>query len=100
MKRAKAWTALFFLGLFLLYALIPRTVGMGHASRLDLTKAIVHHGSFVIDDYVKNTIDWSYAGGHYYTNKAPGFLPCRTFYWAMTKVEATFRQERHRLVLP
>ena len=93
MKRAKAWTALFFLGLFLLYALIPRTVGMGHASRLDLTKAIVHHGSFGIDDYVKNTIDWSYAGGHYYTNKAPGvsFLAV-PFYWAMTKVEATFRQ--------
>ena len=72
MKRAKAWTALFFLGLFLLTP-DPRTVGMGHASRLDLTKAIVHHGSFVIDDYVKNTIDWSYAGSHYYTNKAPGF---------------------------
>jgi hypothetical protein len=41
-------------------------------SRLDLLHALVLHGTFCIDDYVKNTNDRTIANGHYYCDKAPG----------------------------
>lgn len=79
---------LFFSTLLLLYVFAPRYVGMGHASRFDLTRAIVHNSTFAIDPYVDNTIDWSYHDGHYYTNKAPGVsLMAVPVYFVFHKLE-------------
>ena len=41
-------------------------------SRLALTRAIVEHGSFQIDDYHDPTGDKSWREGHFYCDKAPG----------------------------
>ena len=78
----------FFLLLFVLYWKAPDYVGENTATRIDLTKAIVFDHSFQIDNYVKNTGDWSQRDGHYYTNKAPGSsLLLVPFYYAFVAVE-------------
>jgi len=79
---------LFFSLLLLLYTFAPRYVGMGHASRYDLTLAVADDHTFNIDKYVHNTIDWSFYNGHYYTNKAPGVsLLAVPFYFLLTRTE-------------
>jgi len=50
----------------------PSPVGPNEAAHLDLTRAIVDHGSFTIDAYHANTEDVALYHGHYYVNKAPG----------------------------
>ena len=42
------------------------------ASRLSMCLALLDDGSFIIDKYEHNTIDKSFANGHYYCDKAPG----------------------------
>ena len=55
--------------------------GWNQNSRICLTRAMIHHHTFIIDEYKEdshdppfefvNTGDWSYYEGHYYTNKSP-----------------------------
>ena len=46
--------------------------GQNQNANFDLARALVEQGSIRIDDYRDNTIDVSFAGGHFYSNKAPG----------------------------
>jgi len=41
-------------------------------SRLDMAFAVVEDGSFQIDRFVWNTVDYAKVGDHYYSDKAPG----------------------------
>ncbi len=53
-------------------------------SRLDLVYAMVDKGTFVIDDYHRNTIDKAFFKGHYYSDKAPGLsLFGALIYWLL-----------------
>lgn len=50
----------------------PRWADWNQNSRLDLTVAIVEHGTLSIDCCVSNTGDFAYYDGHTYSDKAPG----------------------------
>jgi hypothetical protein len=68
------WTVV---GLFLLLILcytytLPRWADPNQNSRLDMVVAIVDDGTFRIDEYVGNTVDYAKVGEHYYSDKAPG----------------------------
>lgn len=65
----------FFLALILLgcYAyFFPRWADPNQNSRLDMVAAVVEDGTFVIDPYVANTVDYARVGEHYYSDKPPG----------------------------
>jgi len=73
-QRREKWIAI---GLFLLLLLcytytLPRWADPNQNSRLDMVVAVVDDGTFHIDDYVENTVDYAKVGGHYYSDKAPG----------------------------
>ena len=62
-----------FLVLLLCYAYIfPRWADPNQNSRLDMVFAVVEEGTFQIDRYVANTVDYAKVGEHYYSDKAPG----------------------------
>src|SRR5262245_22887495 len=64
---------LIFAILLVSYAYIfPRWADPNQNSRLDMVVAIVEDGSFQIDPYVHNTVDYAKVGEHYYSDKAPG----------------------------
>jgi hypothetical protein len=50
----------------------PRWADPNQNSRLDMVVAVVDDGTFRIDDYVENTVDYAKIGEHYYSDKAPG----------------------------
>jgi hypothetical protein len=50
----------------------PRWADNNANSRLDMIVAIVDDGTFKIDKYVGNTVDYAKVDGHYYSDKAPG----------------------------
>jgi hypothetical protein len=50
----------------------PRWADPNQNSRLDMVFAVVEDGTFQIDKYVENTVDYAKVGGHYYSDKAPG----------------------------
>jgi len=52
--------------------ILPRWADWSQNSRLNLTLAIVDHGSLSIDAYFGNTGDYAKFEGHYYSDKAPG----------------------------
>ena len=54
------------------YAYFFPVPGYNQDSRLDLTRAIVEHGTLSIDSYQDNTGDKARFGDHYYSDKAPG----------------------------
>jgi len=54
------------------YGYFQMPAAWNQTSRFDLVRAIVEDGSFRIDPYHENTGDKSFAGGHYYSDKAPG----------------------------
>lgn len=57
-------------------------------SHIALTFAVVEHGTFAIDPYIKATEDWSSFGGHYYSNKAPGpALAAVPFYFVQFQLQ-------------
>lgn len=60
-----------FLAVALAYT-FPRWADPNQNSRLDMVVAFVENGSFRIDDYVANTVDYAKVDGHYYSDKAPG----------------------------
>jgi hypothetical protein len=73
-QRRERWIVLcLFLLLLLCYTYtLPRWADPNQNSRLDLVIAIVDDGTFQIDDYVENTVDYAKVGKHYYSDKAPG----------------------------
>ena len=57
------------------------------ASRYFLMSSIVDHGTFHIDRYQERTLDKSYAGGHYFSNKAIGAsLLGVPVYWMLRQI--------------
>jgi hypothetical protein len=50
----------------------PRWADPNQNSRLDMVFAVVEDGTFRIDNYVANTVDYAKVGSHYYSDKAPG----------------------------
>lgn len=59
--------------LLLCYAYIfPRWADPNQNSRLNMVFAVVEDGTFQIDQYVANTVDYAKVGEHYYSDKAPG----------------------------
>ncbi|MCB0150355.1 MAG: hypothetical protein KDE01_22240, partial [Caldilineaceae bacterium] len=65
------------LGIFLLLLLcytyiFPRWADPNQNSRLNMVFAVVEDGTFQIDRYVSNTVDYAKVGEHYYSDKAPG----------------------------
>ncbi|MFZ5917174.1 MAG: hypothetical protein ACOYZ7_09595 [Chloroflexota bacterium] len=74
LPRREKWIAA---GLFLLLLLcytytLPRWADPNQNSRLDMIVAVVDDGTFQIDKYVDNTVDYARIDGHYYSDKAPG----------------------------
>lgn len=62
-----------FLILLVCYTYIfPRWADPNQNSRLDMIVAVVDDGTFQIDNYVHNTVDYAKIGEHYYSDKAPG----------------------------
>lgn len=50
----------------------PRWADPNQNSRLDMVVAVVDDGTFRINRYVENTVDYAKVGEHYYSDKAPG----------------------------
>ena len=50
----------------------PRWADPNQNSRLNMVIAVVEDGTFKIDKYVENTVDYAKVGEHYYSDKAPG----------------------------
>ena len=62
-----------FLTLLICYEyFLPRWADPSQNSRLDMVVAVVENGTFRIDDYVANTVDYAKVGEHYYSDKPPG----------------------------
>ena len=65
---------------FVSYAYFFQGGGWNQNIRVCLTRAIIHHQTFIIDHYKEdseemefvNAGDWSFYDGHYYSNKSPG----------------------------
>jgi hypothetical protein len=63
---------LFFVLLVSYAYFFPRWADPNQNSRLDMVVAVVDDGTFQIDRYVSNTVDYARVGDHYYSDKAPG----------------------------
>jgi hypothetical protein len=63
---------LFFFLLFSYAYTFPRWADPNQNSRLNMVVAVVEDGTFRIDPYVGNTVDYAKVGDHYYSDKAPG----------------------------
>lgn len=61
-----------FVLVFGVFAYFYQAGGWNQNSRFDMVRAVVEHGTFVIDRYEHNTGDDSLRDGHYYCDKAPG----------------------------
>jgi hypothetical protein len=72
MQDSERWFCLA-LGIWLLgcFAYFVPAATWNPVSRFDLTRAIVEQHTFMIDEYVDDTGDRSFANGHWYTDKAP-----------------------------
>ena len=76
-----------FVLLFLCYTYtLPRWADPNQNSRLDMVVAVVEDGTFQIDRYVENTVDYARVGDHYYSDKAPGVAFLGIPIYAATKV--------------
>ena len=73
MKKLNFVAVSLFLVLLACYAYtFPRWADPNQNSRLDMIVAVVDDGTFKIDNYVANTVDYAKVGDHYYSDKAPG----------------------------
>jgi hypothetical protein len=71
--REKLNEIVLFLLLILCYAYtFPRWADPNQNSRLNMVVSVVEDGTFQIDKYVQNTVDYAKVGEHYYSDKAPG----------------------------
>ncbi len=69
----KSTIVVLFFTLIVCYAyFFPRWADPNQNSRLDMIVAVVEDGTFQIDRYVGNTVDYAKFAGHYYSDKAPG----------------------------
>jgi hypothetical protein len=66
------YVALFLILLLSYSYTFPRWADPNQNSRLDMVVAVVEDGTFQIDKYVHNTVDYAKVGDHYYSDKAPG----------------------------
>ncbi len=64
--------AIFFIALLSYAWFFPRWADPNQNSRLNMVVAVVDDGTFMIDKYVANTVDYAKVDGHYYSDKAPG----------------------------
>lgn len=72
MRASERWFAWAYgLWLFGVFAYFIPAATWNPVSHFDLTRAIVEHRTLSIDAYVDNTGDRAFAGGHWYTEKAP-----------------------------
>jgi hypothetical protein len=72
-RRERQSAALIFIALLICYVyFLPRWADPNQNSRLDMVVAVVEDGTFQIDAYVENTVDYAKVGEHYYSDKAPG----------------------------
>jgi hypothetical protein len=72
-RRERQNAVLIFVVLLSCYVyFFPRWADPNQNSRLDMVVAVVEDGTFQIDDYVENTVDYAKVGEHYYSDKAPG----------------------------
>ncbi|MBA3545570.1 MAG: hypothetical protein H0T76_03720, partial [Nannocystis sp.] len=78
------------LALLCTYAYFIGPPAWNQNSRLALTRALVEHGSPIIDDYHVSTGDKSQRDGHFYSDKAPGAsllaLPAYALFYAGTRL--------------
>jgi hypothetical protein len=83
LERATRWIV-FVVLLFSYSYFFPRWADPNQNSRLNMVVAIVEDGTFRIDKYVDNTVDYAKVGEHYYSDKAPGiaFLGV-PLYWGL-----------------
>jgi len=51
---------------------LPRWADQNTNSRMDMIVAVVQDGTFQIDRYVNNTVDFAKVGDHFYSDKPPG----------------------------
>lgn len=72
LQKNRLEIAIFLLVLFLSAYTLPRWADPNQNSRLDMVFAVVEQGSFQIDAYVENTVDYAKWDGHYYSDKPPG----------------------------
>jgi hypothetical protein len=80
MKQKSSWLtgdritqiALFFILLACFSYTFPRWEDPNQNSHIDMIIAVVDRGTFQIDQYVQNTVDFAKVGAHYYSDKAPG----------------------------
>jgi hypothetical protein len=71
--RERLTALLLFVLLTISYGYVfPRWADPNQNSRLDMVVAVVDQGTFQIDPYVHNTVDYAKVGDHYYSDKAPG----------------------------
>ena len=68
----RAAVVLFLLLLLCYTYTLPRWADPNQNSRLDMVIAVVEDGTFQIDEYVENTVDYAKVGQHYYSDKPPG----------------------------
>lgn len=68
--RTGVWLAGLFMLCFVYF--LPRWHDWNQDARLDMTMAVVNHGTIAIDAYQRNTSDDDHFQGHYFSNKAPG----------------------------
>lgn len=68
----KFFVAIFIVLLTSYIYIFPRWADPNQNSRLDMIVAVVDDGTFQIDPYVSNTVDYAKVGDHYYSDKAPG----------------------------
>ena len=72
-SRERLGQVMLFLLLLLSYTYtFPRWADQSQNSRMDMVVAVVDDGTFRIDKYVSNTVDYAKVGDHYYSDKAPG----------------------------
>ena len=87
----KKWSVylMLFVLFFVSYGYFFQGGGWNQNIRICLTRAIIHHGTFTVDQYKEdskemefvNSGDWAFYNGHYYCNKSPGlsFLAVPSF---------------------
>ena len=69
------WLAAIAVAYLYVFPYFPKLASANELPRVYLVKAMVHHGTFAIDDGVArwgSTLDVSASGDHLYSNKAPG----------------------------
>jgi len=87
--------ALLFFLFFVTFAYFFQGGGWNQNARVCLTRAMLHHHTFIIDSYREdsddphytfiNTGDWAYCNGHYYANKTPGLSILATIPFAVSE---------------